>query len=106
MEQSPDLDFDSGTLIADPGPEVPHPDEPSTDEPTRIGIAFEPSGKTVRVPLGVTVFDVASWNAIAVDSTCGGHGSNPVSINRSAPPIWRRPPASAAADYRSSASSA
>ncbi len=75
MEQSPDLDFDSGTLIADTGPEVPHPDEPSTDEPTRIGIAFEPSGKTVRVPLGVTVFDVASWNAIAVDSTCGGHGT-------------------------------
>lgn len=45
------------------------------EEPTRVEIEFQPSGKTARVPLGVTVFDVASWNAIAVDSTCGGHGT-------------------------------
>jgi uncharacterized 2Fe-2S/4Fe-4S cluster protein (DUF4445 family) len=28
-----------------------------------------------RVPTGTTVFDAASWNAIAIDSTCGGHGT-------------------------------
>src|SRR4029453_2127723 len=28
-----------------------------------------------RVPPGVTVFDSASWNGIAIDSTCGGHGT-------------------------------
>src|SRR4051812_39642155 len=31
--------------------------------------------KQVRVPPGVSVFDSASWNGIAVDSTCGGHGT-------------------------------
>jgi uncharacterized 2Fe-2S/4Fe-4S cluster protein (DUF4445 family) len=29
----------------------------------------------VRVPSGVTLFDAASWNGIAIDSTCGGHGT-------------------------------
>ena len=29
----------------------------------------------MRVPPGVTVFDSASWNGIAIDSTCGGHGT-------------------------------
>ena len=28
-----------------------------------------------RVPAGTTLFDAASWNAIAIDSTCGGHGT-------------------------------
>ncbi|MDX6377958.1 MAG: hypothetical protein QOE98_2261, partial [Gaiellaceae bacterium] len=27
------------------------------------------------VPAGTTVFDGASWNGIAIDSTCGGHGT-------------------------------
>ena len=27
------------------------------------------------MPPGVTVFDAASWNGIAIDSTCGGHGT-------------------------------
>jgi uncharacterized 2Fe-2S/4Fe-4S cluster protein (DUF4445 family) len=27
------------------------------------------------VPAGATLFDAASWNGIAVDSTCGGHGT-------------------------------
>jgi uncharacterized 2Fe-2S/4Fe-4S cluster protein (DUF4445 family) len=31
--------------------------------------------RRVRVPPGVTVFDSASWNGIAIDSTCGGHGT-------------------------------
>ena len=45
------------------------------EEPGRIALRFEPSGTAVRVPPGVTVFDAASWNGIAIDSTCGGHGT-------------------------------
>jgi uncharacterized 2Fe-2S/4Fe-4S cluster protein (DUF4445 family) len=44
----------------------------------RVKISFEPDGgqpREVRVPAGVTLFDAASWNGIAVDSTCGGHGT-------------------------------
>jgi uncharacterized 2Fe-2S/4Fe-4S cluster protein (DUF4445 family) len=44
-------------------------------EPDRVTIDFSPSGRAVRVPVGVSVFDAASWNGIAVDSTCGGHGT-------------------------------
>ncbi|MFN8187186.1 MAG: ASKHA domain-containing protein [Gaiellales bacterium] len=43
--------------------------------PSRVALRFEPSGTAVRVPPGVTVFDAASWNGIAIDSTCGGHGT-------------------------------
>jgi len=46
-----------------------------TDTAARIDLAFEPSGKQVRVPPGVSIFDAASWNGIAIDSTCGGHGT-------------------------------
>ena len=41
----------------------------------RSELHFEPSGRKVRVPPGVTLFDAASWNGIAIDSTCGGHGT-------------------------------
>lgn len=41
----------------------------------RVDLAFQPSGRKVRVPPGVTLFDAASWNGIAIDSTCGGHGT-------------------------------
>jgi uncharacterized 2Fe-2S/4Fe-4S cluster protein (DUF4445 family) len=41
----------------------------------RVSLSFSPSGRDVRVPPGVTVFDAASWNGIAIDSTCGGHGT-------------------------------
>jgi len=49
----------------------------SDDEhgPARVRLHFTPSDKEVRVPTGVTVFDAASWNGIAIDSTCGGHGT-------------------------------
>jgi len=46
--------------------------------PARVRISFEPDGappRDVRVPAGVTLFDAASWNGIAIDSTCGGHGT-------------------------------
>ena len=51
-----------------------------TGEPTpdRVRIHFDPDGakpREVRVPAGATLFDAASWNGIAVDSTCGGHGT-------------------------------
>ena len=29
----------------------------------------------MRVPNGVSVFDAALWNGVAIDSTCGGHGT-------------------------------
>ncbi|MEI6404771.1 MAG: ASKHA domain-containing protein [Actinomycetes bacterium] len=41
----------------------------------RVNLSFTPSGQEVRVPPGVTVFDAASWNGLAIDSTCGGHGT-------------------------------
>jgi uncharacterized 2Fe-2S/4Fe-4S cluster protein (DUF4445 family) len=34
-----------------------------------------PIDKKATVPPGVSVFDAASWNGIAIDSTCGGHGT-------------------------------
>ena len=69
-------------LIEPPGTDpVPH------DGTGRVDLAFTvhtrsedgteqpPSQRGVRVPPGVTVFDAASWNGIAIDSTCGGHGT-------------------------------
>ncbi|WP_377641007.1 ASKHA domain-containing protein [Oryzobacter terrae] len=41
----------------------------------RVQLSFTPANRTVRVPPGVSVFDAASWNGIAIDSTCGGHGT-------------------------------
>jgi uncharacterized 2Fe-2S/4Fe-4S cluster protein (DUF4445 family) len=41
----------------------------------RVRIAFVPQGRDVRVPVGVSLFDAASWNGIAIDSTCAGHGT-------------------------------
>ncbi len=43
--------------------------------PARVDLVFEPGARRVRVPHGVTLFDAASWNGIAIDSTCGGHGT-------------------------------
>ncbi len=39
----------------------------------RVDLRF--NDHPVRVPRGVTLFDAASWNGIAIDSTCGGHGT-------------------------------
>ncbi|MGO9080578.1 MAG: ASKHA domain-containing protein [Streptosporangiaceae bacterium] len=49
--------------------------EPDAGHPARVDLVFAPHGTRVRVPPGVTVFDAASWNGIAIDSTCGGHGT-------------------------------
>ena len=53
-------------------PESPHPD--------RVRVRFLQTGedravKEARVLAGTTVFDAASWNGVAIDSTCGGHGT-------------------------------
>jgi uncharacterized 2Fe-2S/4Fe-4S cluster protein (DUF4445 family) len=60
-------------LIAPPGASVtPH------DGTGRVQLSFTVEGgqdRQVRVPPGVTVFDSGSWNGIAIDSTCGGHGT-------------------------------
>jgi uncharacterized 2Fe-2S/4Fe-4S cluster protein (DUF4445 family) len=45
------------------------------DGATRVRMRFLPDGAEVRVPSGTPVFDAASWNGIAIDSTCGGHGT-------------------------------
>lgn len=77
----PDVDIDAVRregLLAPPGAEpVAH------DGTGRVEIAFTvedsagapATARSVRVPPGVTVFDSASWNGIAIDSTCGGHGT-------------------------------
>jgi len=54
--------------------------EPAAAVTPRVDLTFVASGGgagggKVRVPAGVTVFDAASWNGIAIDSTCGGHGT-------------------------------
>ncbi len=41
----------------------------------RVKIELFPANKSISVPTGVSVFDAASWNGIAIDSTCGGHGT-------------------------------
>ena len=46
-----------------------------TDAPARVELCFLPAGLRVRVPPGVSLFDAASWNGVAIDSTCGGHGT-------------------------------
>ena len=49
--------------------------EPEAGPPARVELHFQPGGLRVRVPPGVSLFDAASWNGIAIDSTCGGHGT-------------------------------
>jgi uncharacterized 2Fe-2S/4Fe-4S cluster protein (DUF4445 family) len=55
----------------DADPAAPMPD----DGTGRVRLRFLPEGAEVRVPNGTPVFDAASWNGIAIDSTCGGHGT-------------------------------
>ena len=57
---------------AGPGSHVTTAEEEVT-QPVRVNLVF--NDRAVRVPYGVTLFDAASWNGIAIDSTCGGHGT-------------------------------
>src|SRR5436190_15241667 len=50
----------------------------SPPQPARVRLRFEQADgatKEARVPNGTTLFDAASWNGVAIDSTCGGHGT-------------------------------
>ena len=47
----------------------------SRSRPRTVAGTESSQHRDVRVPPGVTVFDAASWNGIAIDSTCGGHGT-------------------------------
>ncbi len=56
--------------------ELAHEMAPAPDDGAqRVRLRFLPEGAEVRVPSGTPVFDAASWNGIAIDSTCGGHGT-------------------------------
>ncbi len=51
---------------------------PEEAHPERVRLTFEQADgavKETRVPAGTTLFDAASWNGVAIDSTCGGHGT-------------------------------
>jgi uncharacterized 2Fe-2S/4Fe-4S cluster protein (DUF4445 family) len=45
------------------------------DGTERARLRFEPRRAEVRVPSGTPVFDARAGNGIAIDSTCGGHGT-------------------------------
>ncbi len=81
----PDFDIAVGiTDVSREGLIEPHSADQAVHDGTgRVQLAFtveqtdgaESTQRGVRVPPGVTVFDAASWNGIAIDSTCGGHGT-------------------------------
>src|SRR5436853_298362 len=55
-------------------------DIPDAPHPERVRMRFLQVGedravKEARVLAGTTIFDAASWNGVAIDSTCGGHGT-------------------------------
>ena len=66
--QAHDLEELAGTGLG-------HEGDSALDGRGRFDLIFEPPGRKVRVPPGVMLFDAASWNGIAIDSTCGGHGT-------------------------------
>jgi uncharacterized 2Fe-2S/4Fe-4S cluster protein (DUF4445 family) len=53
-------------------PEAPHPDRVRL---RYLQVGEDRAVKEARVPAGTTLFDAASWNGVAIDSTCGGHGT-------------------------------
>src|SRR3954464_12921280 len=55
--------------------EEPMDEQAAVDGTERVLLRFLPDGTEVRVPSGTPVFDAASWNGVAIDSTCGGHGT-------------------------------
>src|SRR4051812_42879680 len=90
--QPPNVEVDAlrreGLIDRPDGPaSVPH------DGTGRVQLSFSPAGRDVRVPAGVSVFDAASWNGIAIDSTCGGHGTCQkckVQVRDGSVPVHRR----------------
>jgi uncharacterized 2Fe-2S/4Fe-4S cluster protein (DUF4445 family) len=66
-------------VSVDPAAGVATPAEGPADAPRdgarRVRLRFVPDDVEVRVPSGTPIFDAASWNGIAIDSTCGGYGT-------------------------------
>ena len=77
----PDVDLEAVRREGLLAPRAPRP--APHDGTGRVSLSFtvidadpaRTAQRQVRVPPGVTVFDSASWNGIAIDSTCGGHGT-------------------------------
>lgn len=79
-------------LLEPPAPLTGEGEEDASAGTGRVTLSFSPAERVVRVPPGVSVFDAASWNGIAVDSTCGGHGTCRkcrVRLTRGTAPITR-----------------
>src|SRR5215831_17938356 len=72
---SPTVLSSAAALAAAAPPASSAPPATPAANSARVDLVFQPSGTRVRVPPGVTLFDAASWNGIAIDSTCGGHGT-------------------------------
>ncbi|CAN5894057.1 ASKHA domain-containing protein [soil metagenome] len=72
-------DFDLDSLaregLREPQAHVSKAEPVRHDGTGRVRLHFTPAERSYAVPPGVTVFDAASWNGIAIDSTCGGHGT-------------------------------
>jgi uncharacterized 2Fe-2S/4Fe-4S cluster protein (DUF4445 family) len=64
-----------GLLASLPPSSGPSVREDAHDGTGRVRLRFTPADREVSVPPGVSVFDAASWHGIAIDSTCGGHGT-------------------------------
>lgn len=41
----------------------------------KVEVTYRPSGTTVRVPEGTTLFNAAHWAGLPIESTCGGRGT-------------------------------
>ena len=41
----------------------------------KVEVTYLPSGTTVRVPEGTTLFNAAHWAGLPIESTCGGRGT-------------------------------
>ena len=41
----------------------------------KVKIEFRPHNKTTRVPVGMSIFNAASWIGLPIDSTCGARGT-------------------------------
>jgi uncharacterized 2Fe-2S/4Fe-4S cluster protein (DUF4445 family) len=62
-------------VSAEPSVELPEPHHPDRVRLRFLQRAEDQTLRETRVLAGTTIFDAASWNGIAIDSTCGGHGT-------------------------------
>ncbi len=65
--------------LLDTPPDTVGSELPAHDGTGRVHLRFSTTAdgneRDITVPPGVNIFDAASWNGIAIDSTCGGHGT-------------------------------